>query len=264
MLVAAIADTSGIDPDAVDVANARLNVTIAGLRSADGASSAMPAVTLVVGGTWGTPTAPAIVSITAYNSGGGIGPGANDSLVVQFDQNVTRYGMTTLNDSQVRQLLVFDPPFEGYCGNVSYSGKWATSSTLQVVLGTCIPATTSFTSATSPWLPWNVKSLRISVPISADVCSANGESPPSNASAVVSAGSWGDVPAVLVTPASSTTINVHWSAPTSATGYAVTLFGLVWSADGEIGPSALAVPSITTLQGLVSWVAVSSSGSSRL
>ena len=67
----------------------RLRVLLSGVRSFGGLSPEIPSLPVAVGGTWGTPAPPVIVSASAVNGvGGGPGLDSGDAVVLVFDQEV--------------------------------------------------------------------------------------------------------------------------------------------------------------------------------
>ena len=71
-----------VDPVAVDIG--AVTVQMVNVRSAAGASDPLPLppAGLLVRGTWGTPSAPDLVSATAVNSGGAAGLGSGDAVAL--------------------------------------------------------------------------------------------------------------------------------------------------------------------------------------
>jgi hypothetical protein len=81
-----VLDTLGVPPPTVDVAAQRLTVTVSGIALLDGTSPASPPMNYVVGGTWGAPAPPELVSAVAVDTGRNVGLDTGDSLLLIFDQ----------------------------------------------------------------------------------------------------------------------------------------------------------------------------------
>jgi hypothetical protein len=228
-LVVRIQDASGVVPTAVDVASRLLVVTVSGIQSAGGGSPPSAPITLVVGGTWGAPSPPALVSAIATDDGRNVGLDSGDTLLLVFDQPTS--APAALNTVAVGRLLAFSPPLHAL-GSVS--GVWVNTSALLLTLTFGTPA------SSRPWLPWNVGSLTVTILPSGNLTSANRESAASNASAVVTLGSWGDAPIAQLAEASATTATVTLSPPVSAVGYGTSVYVVQWSIEEDFG----ALPSL--------------------
>ena len=122
---------------------------MAGLRSASGLSPPSAPVTLTVGGTWGAPSTPTIVTVAAADTGAQAGLGSGDSLLVTFDQNVSPATFTAGSWSLQPPL-----PAEARC---VMSGAWESPSSLRLIL-VLDPAW-----APGDASPWAVTRLRVTV-----------------------------------------------------------------------------------------------------
>ena len=226
----------------VDVALGLLRCVVVGVMSADGLSQASTAVTLTVGGTWGAPSAPAILHAIAMDTGHNVGFGTNDSLVLVFDQSVMK--LPVGNTSSVLQLLRFSPPLSSY-GSVSCWGSWSSDGvSLTIVFQVLMAASPSPTA----WLAWNVGSMTVSTLPSAVLKSANGESPVSNFTAVVSEGSWGDATVGVLIGKSAVAAQIVLSPPVTAVSYTPMLYVVEWDVDAGF----VHVPRPTTVNEVVS------------
>jgi hypothetical protein len=212
-----VSSVEGVDASAVDVATGSLSVSVAGVFGASGTSPPSPVAVVTVGGTWGMPTPPVIVDVAATNEDRSVGPGTGDSLVILFDTAV-RHVAAVQSPDGLASLLTFVPAFPA---GVVMTGEWRTSSTLVVSL---VVADGAF----DDWAPWNVGALSVSVSAAANLTTASGESNPSNSSAIVRSGSWGDAPHIALSPKSSTSAILSLSPPTTASSYAVTAYVVQW------------------------------------
>jgi hypothetical protein len=157
-----------------------------GLRDASGTSPVATSPGLPVSGTWGNATAPrfadfAPVVALDYGAQPGLGPG--DALLLRFDQPVVQVPVG--NKTALDRLFTFQPSY--WAGD--YSGVWLSLSALLVTvrsLGPAVPSTPSLRASTA------VGALQVSVVPEGGLTSFDGTSPPSNASSVVTSGSWGE------------------------------------------------------------------------
>ena len=101
-------------------------------------------------------------------------------------------------------------------------GVWLDGRTLEVVFEG-VPESTAALPGVA------VGALNVSVRASGGLLSANNQSSPSNASALVTGGSWGDEPVVLLTAKSSTALRVLLGPPSYPVPYDVHRFVLQWS-----------------------------------
>jgi hypothetical protein len=82
-----VVDGVPVRPFDVDVG--KVKVAVVGVTAVgEAALLSTPSLPVAVGGTWGVPTPPSIVSAVAVDSGRQRGLGVNDSLVLHFDQEV--------------------------------------------------------------------------------------------------------------------------------------------------------------------------------
>ena len=210
---------------------------MASLRTASGLSQPSAPVTLTVGGTWGIPSAPTIVTVAAADTGAQAGLGSGDSLLVTFDQNVSPTAFTA--GSWTLQPLL---PAEAQC---VMSGAWKSPSSLRLTL-VLDPAW-----APGDASPWAVTRLRVSVLPSAGIYSANGESGPSSSSAVVSQGSWGDAPVVTPVASALSSVTVTLQPPALALPYPVVTYVVQWSTFANFTDVA---PLPSTVLAVEAWV----------
>jgi hypothetical protein len=248
-----VTSTSGVNPSEVDVASGLLSLSVSGVFSADGASPASTGTTLLVGGTWGVPSPPVVIDVTAADSGHNVGPGTNDTLVMVFDQAVRQ--VVVRSPGLLAALLSFQPPFPA---SVVATGAWTSPTSLTVlftVSGDLLPH----------WTRWNVGTLVVAVRTAANLTSANGESGASNSSAVVRGGSWGDAPGLALSPKNATSAVATLALPATVTGYSVSTFVVQWSTSSSfVGiravPDAMAGVQAWALRGQPSAHAVDGSG----
>ncbi len=199
-----VVDGTGVDSASVDVATGALSVTVAGLRTADGASGLSSSATVRVGGTWGAPSPPRLLRGVAVDGGRNVGLDAGDSLVLQFDQATNA---PPLPDTlAVLRLLTFTPALAvpGNASAVACVGAWSNGSTVLTV--------TFVGFAQGPgargWAAFNVGLLRVRVNPDGGLRSANGESAATATNVTVGEGTWGDAPVVVVVEKSSIAIQV--------------------------------------------------------
>ncbi len=228
-----VVDMGGVDAGLVDVATGALNITVTGLRSASTLSSRSPAISVRVGGTWGAPSPPVILRAVAVDSGANVGLDTGDTLLIVFDQAVAPVDVS--NATAVSALFEFSPPLLVSNG-IYCSGRWMhNGTTLSLVFAFDTPA------AGRLWLPFNVGSLSVRVRVTAGLTSANAESLPSNSSALVSEGSWGDAPEVQVLSASATSLEFTLVPPRTSVNTPVRLYVVQWSVD----PGFTGLPSLS-------------------
>ena len=237
-LVVHVNDAGGvaqpIDPKSVDIG--RLTFTLQGIRAVDGSSALeMPSFPLLVDGTWGEPSMPVIANVVACNSGGEVGFGVGDSVAIVFDQDVNRPDVSYA--AAVRAVVTFTP---SSIDSVVSSGYWFDRRTLIVVFGD--PAAANLVNDSNIL----VGRLAVAVLTTGNIRSENNETLPSNATARMLSGSWGDVPVVRLVDKSSTSLRVLLGTPANAISYTAQRFWLQWS--NELSFNDTAVPS--------SWAAV--------
>lgn len=86
-----VEDVSGVSCNKDDYEIGNLKVTLVeggGLKDAGNLSPPHPSVQWSVSGSWGVPSPPQILSVTAVNSGGQAGFGDGDSVMIEFNQDV--------------------------------------------------------------------------------------------------------------------------------------------------------------------------------
>ena len=125
-----IRDDTGVDRGETAVNKLRISVKANTLRSSDGqsgtvspASAALPG-TLLSGG-FGIPDAPRIVSVQAHNTGGQLGIGTNDRIIVEFNQQTNKPEAKRKED--VDAIFAFSEPFAA-----NYQGTWLTGKLLEI------------------------------------------------------------------------------------------------------------------------------------
>ena len=215
---------AGVDKDSVEVAFGRLLVAVTGVRSASGLSSTLPAANYTVGGTWGIPSPPVLLSVIAVDSGHNPGVGTNDSVVAVFDQNVT--ALDVGNTTAVERLLSFSPPLATIASTYSLSGQWLNTSALRVVF--TLPS--GVVNAAAAAVSWRVGSLFVTINPGANLRGVGSVSDAANCTALVSGGSWGDVPAAALAVQSSTAFAVTLTPPGTSVGFPVTTYVVQWNA----------------------------------
>lgn len=201
-----------------DVQIGRLSLTLldtGGLMSSDLRSSVHPNRSITVTGTWGERFPPGILNVTAVNSGGQAGLGAGDSVLVFFDCEVRMDAVNVSSTAGLSKFIQFQPAI-----GVVLTGAWLSRFALLVTV-------------VSPPVVADASALRVSAVsvrtlASGGLTSYNGQSLPSNATAVVGYGSWGDAPSMRLAALSGSAIQVLLSAPPFHAGYSITRYVLQW------------------------------------
>jgi hypothetical protein len=157
-----------------------------GLRDAAQASPVASIANVSVGGTWGDASQPQFLSTSAlvaldYGVQPDLGPG--DALAVRFNQPVAQVPVSTKGDLDM--LLVIEPRDWAE----DYVGVWLDFMTLLVNVLSVGPAGMAIASHRADT---GVGALRVTVRPGGNLTSFDGTSLPSNASSLVTAGSWGD------------------------------------------------------------------------
>jgi hypothetical protein len=250
-----VVDVDGVNATAVDVAFRSLFLIVGGAFSYNGVSPESPPVTLIVGGSWGVPSPPRLVVVTAMDTGHNVGLCTGDSLVLLFDQAVRQ--LDVWSPHALDHLLTFRPPLPA---GVELAGAWTSPMVLSVYISVAAPG-----CVIDDWTPWNVGSLVVSIRSSADLTSANRESQASNSSSVVQGGTWGDAPGIALSPRNASAVVVTLRAPVSAVGVAVTTYFVQWSTSAAFTgvspvPNATAVARAWAELGAQSTAAVDDAG----
>ncbi len=159
-----------------------------GLQDAAGASQNASIVNATLSGTWGDASQPqflATAAAVALDYGGQPGLGPGDALLLRFNQPVQQADVPVGSKASLDALLAWTP--SGWAEN--YTGAWFDATSLLVTVVAVGPG-----AAQSPGYRAStaVGALRVAVRASGNLVSLDKTSPPSNSSAVVNAGSWGD------------------------------------------------------------------------
>lgn len=155
--------------------------------------------------------------------------------------------MESTSDLAAVLQLTPEPP-----SGVVLSGRWTSNFTLAITLLVVDGGWASLPGAA-------VGALQVSILSSAGLRSANGQSQPSNATATVDQGTWGDAPIVYLTHKSSSALRVTVALPSRALPYPVDRVVVQWStpaaspdgsSDGAFDAPQLTLPPSLTLQAL--------------
>ncbi len=112
--------TAFVDKNDVEVGLGLLSFVVSNVRSKSLLSSAIPTATVtVVGGSWGTPSPPALYTVTARDTGRNVGFGNGDTLVIVFDQLVQTPSVST--NASLHQLLAFSPSLFDIGGSSTFA-----------------------------------------------------------------------------------------------------------------------------------------------
>jgi hypothetical protein len=157
-----------------------------GLQDAGLCSPAAAMANLDVGGTWGDASQPQLLAddpvlALDYGTQSGLGPG--DALALRFNQPVAQVPVGT--KEELDALLLFEP----VTWASDYIGTWLDYMTLLVGITSVDPRESSaptFHAAVA------VRTMRVTVLSTGNLTSFDGTSEASNASSVVTSGSWGD------------------------------------------------------------------------
>ncbi len=201
VLIVTMGDTSGTDAAASRIGAITVSIVLGGpLRDAGGASQAPALPPEPLSGNWGVATVPQFLAsggvwLPAYatNGGGQAGCGVGDTLVLRFDGACKQLPLGRTSD--VDALLAFSSPIGG-----AYTGVWDTAGPfkfagLTIKITSPLPGGVNATATA-------VGALRVSVRPSAGLTSLDESTAASNASVLVSSGSWGDAPGLSIAPAS--------------------------------------------------------------
>ena len=161
----------------------------------------------------GRSTSPAFLTtglgFEAVNSGGQVGIGAGDTVVLRFNQVVNNATVPVGTKAQVDALLTFSHPI-----GTDYSGAWSLDGgssvlTLTIRTPTANASTSAYRAATRVG-----GSLRVTVLASARLLVADLSGQPCNDTITLTAGTWGDVVcAVSVQSKSWRQLLVSWERP---------------------------------------------------
>jgi hypothetical protein len=190
-LIVTLAGTVNPDVAATLLSSVRVSVLPGGgLKDAGQASPAASIAGLSVGGTWGDASQPQflvgspLVALD-YGTQPGLGPG--DALALRFNQPVAQVPVASKQDLDV--LLSFEPGDWA----TDYVGVWLDFMTLLVnVTSVDSPEATNQSSNATHRAATAVGALRVTVQPGGNLTSFDGTSLPSNASSLVTSGSWGD------------------------------------------------------------------------
>ena len=167
------------------------------------------------------PTSSAFAGAFARDTGHQEGIGAGDTLVLRFDNPTRQVDISTT--SAVNSLLLFSSPIgTNYTGAWDAVGPFARSGlTITILEGP--PA------ANAPGAAVGV--LQVSVLPAAGLTSLDESTPASNASTVVSLGTWGETPNATVIVRSATSVRVLLSPPRARVQWSVSKYRVQWSRD---------------------------------
>jgi hypothetical protein len=120
-LVVTVVNPSGVSLANTDVG--RLNVSVWGVRDLSQMSFPLPPTNVVVGGTWGVPTPVRFLAggrgFEVVNTGGQAGPGAGDSLILRFNQEVRTSTVPIATKADIDAVFAFSQPI-----GLNYTGVW--------------------------------------------------------------------------------------------------------------------------------------------
>lgn len=230
-LVIRVMDITGIDTTAAAVSGVTATLLAsAGIQDAQELSPAARNMSVGLTGTWGAYSAPQILSATAINvlvpngegSANSSGFSGGDRIRLQFDQLL--FPLSLMNTSLVASLVSFFPRLPV---GTETQGQWVNSTTLDIVF-TSVPALTP-----SQAVEYAVGVLNITILPSGGLTSLDRESPPSNATVIVTSGSWGDPATGLLLEATSTSALIVTGPPIGALQYTVTWYLIRWAINGN-------------------------------
>ncbi len=187
-LVITLSGTVNANVQTTLVAAVRVSVLRSGgLRDADNTCQNMSVANASLTGSWGDASQPhflAVLPAIALDLGAGPGLGPGDAVALRFNQPVAP--VPVASKAHLDGLLAFQP--QDWADN--YTGTWLDPTTLLVTAVSVAGGNMAlplFRAAT------RVGGLRVTVLPSGNLTSFDGTSQPSNASTLVSSGSWGDV-----------------------------------------------------------------------
>lgn len=196
-----LANGGNLDPFAT-----RIGVLTVGVRGSGGlldaarVSAATPFAPVLVNGTFGIAVMPAFLppggtraGTFARNSGGAIGPSVGDTLELRFQTPCKLVPVATTAD--IDNLITFSERI-----GANYTGVWLATGPLSNTMVT-ITITRTYIPLPGTEDDWvrdvNIGALVITVNERAKMTSLDGTTAPSNASTVLAAGTWGEVPAAI-------------------------------------------------------------------
>ncbi len=160
-----------------------------GLRDVGNTCTNASIVDASVTGTWGNASQPQFASwypVVALDYGGQPGLGVGDAILIRFNQAV--FPVPAHNTAAVDALLEFTPPQWA----TGYMGTWMSSTALLITV-TDVPSATQTDPPVPSRTATDVGSLRVTVRPLGGLTSLDRTAAPSNASSLVTDGSWGDV-----------------------------------------------------------------------
>lgn len=184
---------------------------------------------ILLGGNWGTPTPPRIVSAHALGPGKQVGLGEGDKLVLTFDQKPGGPLSTGVIEPTmvVAQLLQFST----FVGD-ALSAEWTDDVTLVVsfLAGSYVDVSQDEAA---------IGVLQVSISERGHLISADGLSEASNSTAFVTTGTWGDIPSDCQTRVrSATSLEIAANAPLGDIGYLPQAYLFSWMQTNGSLPSS--------------------------
>jgi hypothetical protein len=139
-------------------------------------------------GTWGDASQPQFLghsaAVIALDYGGQPGLGVGDAVLLRFNQPVAQVPVGS--KAELDALLAWEPATWA----TNYTGEWLDDLNLLVTVREVVPGANDHAGHRAATA---VGALAVSVLASGSLTSRDGTSAPSNASAIVTGGSWGDV-----------------------------------------------------------------------
>ena len=222
-LVLTLMDTRNVS--VVDTRIGLLTVNVSGIRDSTGVSSPLVAVSVGVGGTWGQSSTPRFLAngrgFEASNTGGQVGLGAGDSIVLRFNQPVGSSFVPIATKGDIDAVFNFSTPL-----GLNYTGVWETvylgvggsdyQARITIVTPTSNATTAAYRNATRVGGP-----LSVIVLASAGLKALDQSGDFCNDTTTLTAGSWGDVVCDLgVSSRSWRSLRVSWTRPRTVVGFA--------------------------------------------
>ena len=195
-----------------------------GLKDAELVSSPANIVGAGVAGTWGDASQPQFLAtdpVVALDYGGQPGLGVGDALVLRFNQPVRQVNVSSR--AAIDALLVFEPRTWAD----DYVAAWLDFTTLLVTVTALSPGVGALADTA-------VGTLRVSVQPSGGLTSFDGTALPSNATSVVTSGSWGELvcDARLVVYSRTTLVVAFYPPPNASYVPSTYLLSVVSTASG--------------------------------